>query len=153
MQTAISTTVNLHYVIKFLRAYRSLEKASYNAAFRIITYAFDASMARHLCDKWKYNEKDFGGFFLNLDHKGQERILNYWAISYDNRILHKILLLFNNRSCSNHTFERTLNLTGFTEPPEKHQFGNAANWGDYILSLPAEKQQLLLDAIVNNYEG
>ncbi len=59
---------------------------------------------------------------------------------------HELLKFFYNHGI-NEEPAPGINLTNIPSPEK--QYGNSANWGDYILSLSQDKQEIVLSAIIN----
>lgn len=144
-------------VIRFIKSYRNLEKASLSEGYRIIRQVIhdDSILASHLCDHWRWKKKGFGHFFLNLDDDVMTRIVTSWSIPNDYKIiflLRHFVKYFENNGIDEDL--PSIKETGIKKlPAVKKCFGNSKNWGDFILSLQPEKQKELLQWILNNYNG
>ena len=114
-------------------------------------------MRQHFRNAWYDKNRAFGQFYLNLSHFRQVYLLQHWDISdwQDGEYigtclrnpyyrimgrppakalqLHQLLKFFENYGI-NPQPAPSISLTQL--PPPEKQFGNAANWGDYVLSLP-----------------
>ena len=153
----------------FIIAYREIEKASPKMGQDLIRYLEKhKSTAQHLCDSWLGRNQDWGSFYLNLSHEFQYKILKFWGMEEQEgdeyvkqveknpqKMLfapvpdcimwpHQLLIFFNNHGIS----EKPTNDVFLTRlPGEDRQYGNSANWGDYLLSLPLQEQQSVIQQI------
>ena len=152
---------------KFITAYREIEAGDPKLTDDIILYLEKhKSTAEHLCDSWRGRKQDWGDFYLNLSHAFQYKILRFWGMAdpageqYFKQVEakpmammwadlpdcimwpHELLKFFYNHGISEIP-EPGIILS--TLPPFDQSYGNSANWGAYVLSLPeAEQSKLLL---------
>lgn len=115
------------------------------------------AMRQHFRNGWYDKNRAFGQFYLNLSHVRQVHLLQHWSISdwQDTEYigtclrnpyyrimarppakalqLHQLVKFFENHGISPHAAS-SIKLTQL--PPPDKRFGHAANWGDYVLSLP-----------------
>lgn len=154
---------------KFINAYREVEKGAPKLAEDIINYLEKHTpTAQHLCSSWRGRKQDWGSFYLNLSHEFQYKILKFWGMAepageeYAHQVEknpakmlfadvpdsikwpHELLKFFNNHGIDKIP-ETGITLSSL--PPDDRRYGNSANWGDYVLSLPAEERELLLHQI------
>ncbi len=175
-----ATQIPINLILQFLSKYREFEKATYDEGKHIINSAFPRSMtASYLVDRWRYNKKNFGGFFLNLDSVNQITLLHYWGIKGDDdakfleeykknqmvalftsprlrTLMHNVVLFFNNQGITKKIWFRESEPVDFqfsVFPKEAKCFGNSANWADFVLSLPRPEQVALLSKIASHYKG
>lgn len=158
---------NITDAIIFIKTYRIFEKSSLKFGKDTIkTVVKDDYTAKHLCNSWAGREKNFGSFFLNLDHSTQGDFIEFFGISVaglkeytakkeENPVatlwlsapptvewLHELLKYFNNHSVD--SFENLL------LPNTNYQgdrYGNSTNWGIYILSLQEENKYRVLSQL------
>ena len=147
----------------FLEHYRLMEKSSNEYSENIIKTVLPSHQVEHLCNSWRRRKKGFGSFFLNLSHANQGRIIKSWGIEIDGfdeylmekekneiasfflkapptiMLLHGLVLYFENHGIGD---SETVLLDSL--PRSDARFGNSANWGKYILSLPSNEQQVVL---------
>jgi len=149
-----------------------MEKGTLAMAKEIIFKLPDEEVHDHLFRAWKGKEKNFGDWFLNLSHSTQASLIRIFGqgiddSSIDNYIklknedpmralwmdapplvsrYHELLKFFYNHGI-NEKPAPGINLTNIPSPAK--QYGNSANWGDYILSLTRDKQEIVLSAIIN----
>jgi hypothetical protein len=158
-------------VLRLIEKYRRIENATLTSGFAFIKEISRPGLEKHLCGHWKGKNKSFGSFYLNLDHKLQFSILNFWAIThsldeqYINRVeedpramlferptgflsvAQKLLLFFENHGINpDPAGDGSVDLRVI---PKAKRFGNSANWGDYIISLPLSERVRVLSEILN----
>lgn len=78
-------------LLNFIRAYRLLERSSYESSKLIFKKAFYPTSfetkdvkqkVKYIHDQWRVKEKGFGQFFLNkLSRSKMINLLNYWGIT------------------------------------------------------------------------
>lgn len=154
---------------EFINAYREVEKGAPKLAEDIINYLEKhKSTAQHLCSSWRGRKQDWGSFYLNLSHDFQYKILKFWGMGdpagdeyalqvSENPVKmlfadvpdsimwpHELLKFFNNHGIDESP-ETGITLTSL--PPDDRRYGNSANWGDYILSLPGAERERVLQLI------
>ncbi|MVT12496.1 hypothetical protein [Chitinophaga tropicalis] len=154
---------------KFINAYREVEKGAPKKAEDIINYLEKHKpTAQHLCSSWRGRKQDWGSFYLNLSHKFQHKILKFWGLAdpageeYAHQVEespakmlfadvpdsiiwpHELLKFFNNHGIDEIP-ETGITLSSL--PPDDRRYGNSANWGDYVLALPAAEREQLLHQI------
>ncbi len=130
-------------------------------------------LRQHFRNQWYSKERQFGQFYLNLSHYRQVYLLNYWGIQdwQDEEYLgtclrnpfvrvagrppakalqlHQLLKFFENHGI-NQQLTQQITLTEL--PPDEKRFGNATNWGNYILAL-TDPEPLLRQLIVYENEA
>ena len=124
-------------------------------------------LRQHLRNQWYTKERQFGQFFLNLSHYRQIYLLQAWNICdwQDEEYvgtasrnpffrvagrppatalqLHQLVKFFENHGINS---QLTPQITLTELPVPDKRFGNASNWGDYVLSL-AQPEPLLRQLI------
>ena len=152
-------------VIHFIQCYRRLEQLPLEDGFaelRCLTESGkdvgDLSLQQHFRNHWFSKDRAFGQFYLNLPHYRQIYLLHHWGIegaedtmylfdSIRNPAfalmekppvivwqLHELVKFFENHGI-NEQLTPNIRLAVLPDEMDK-RFGNTANWGDYILSLP-----------------
>ncbi len=158
--------------IDFIKSYRAMEKGSLANAKEIIYQLPDDEAHDHLYSAWKGKENNFADWFLNLSHSTQAHLIRIFGqgisdTSIDDYIklknedpiralwmdapplvfrYHELLKFFYNHGINE---EPAPGISLMDIPKPDKQYGNSANWGDYILSLSPDKQENVLSAIVN----
>lgn len=159
-------------VIHFIQCYRRLEQMPLEDGFaelRCLTESdnetrSDLLLQQHFRNQWFSKERAFGRFYLNLPHYRQIYLLHHWGIqgaedsiylfdSVRNPAfalmekppavvwqLQELVKFFENHGI-NEQLTPSIRLAILPHDVNK-RFGNAANWGDYILSLPDPKSVL-----------
>lgn len=153
-----------------------MEKATLDIGYYIIRKVYaEKHFKDHLCDHWRGKKKCFSSFYLNLGTESQIMLLHYFGIKSEEdakylkmteqdersalfldappvaRTLHNLLLFFHNHGMNEGKIREGIYLK--TVPKvQKKRYGNSANWGDFILSLPIDEQQELIDSITINYQ-
>jgi hypothetical protein len=146
-------------IFKFIRLYKSFEALSLKHGFALIKEILknnkdEFHKISHLCDQWKWKDRHFGEFWMNLDYGVQIAFLKYWGFQNPGaeeflrlqdedplrvlwmdpppliKALHDTVMFF-----ENHAVEDVEDIKLPSVPPVDKQFGNATNWGEYILSL------------------
>lgn len=124
-------------------------------------------LRQHFRNQWYDKNRHFGLFYLNLSHYRQIFLLHHWGIfdwqdseyvgtalrnSYFRVMarppgkaiqLHQLLKFFENHGINEQLTDR---ITLSELPAEDKRYGNATNWGDYILSL--SDPELLLRGLI-----
>ncbi|CCH57561.1 hypothetical protein BN8_p06747 (plasmid) [Fibrisoma limi BUZ 3] len=114
-------------------------------------------LRQHFRNQWYDKERSFGQFYLNLAHYRQVYLLNFWGIQdwQDEEYLgtclrnpfvriagrppakafqlHQLVKYMENHGISSPLTDGVM-LTNL--PEMEKRFGNSANWGDYVLSIP-----------------
>lgn len=158
--------------LHFIRCYRRLEQMPLEDGFaelRCVATSDDKKeeqrLRNHFRAHWYSKERAFGRFYLNLPHYRQIYLLHQWDIknyedamyllecSRDSRFalmgpppattrqLHELVKFFENHSIG-HEPSSDVFLSDLPDDSDK-RFGNSANWGDYVLSLPDPQAVLL----------
>jgi hypothetical protein len=156
-------------LITFIKEYRKLENKLLRDSIKEIRYIFQND---HLISSWEGRKGNFGDFYLNLSPAAQFRFLEYWQLDdqeaheYVSRVKtdemtmlfvtpppsinlsYQVVLFFYNHPIDSHSIPGI----ELKDLPEHDKcYGNSANWGDYILSLPENRQQLVLGLIQKKY--
>ena len=151
-------------VLKFIQKYRALENSSYEMANghiqKMLSPKMSYSTIIHLCGHWKGKSKNFASWYLNLGTQTQIFILQSLGIVSDQDdkwlsefkrdemtgcfmnapdkagSLNSLILFFHNNAVDEGTFNyHNIPTTGINFPTLlKKQYGNSANWGDFILA-------------------
>ena len=154
---------------KFITAYRQVEKGTPKIGEDVINYLEKHKpTAQHLCSSWRGRKQDWGSFYLNLSHDFQYKILKFWGMGepegeeYAQQVQknpakmlfadvpdgimwpHELLKFFNNHGIQE---KPEIGITLTQLPADDRCFGNSANWGDYILSLPGTERERVLQLI------
>lgn len=157
--------------LKFITAYREVEKGAPKLGTDIIKYLEkNESTAQHLCSSWLGRKQDWGDFYLNLGRPFQYSILRFWGMAdpegeeYCKQVKanpmagmwmeapdcimwpHELLKFFYNHGIDEIP-EPGITLSIL--PADGRRYGNSANWGDYVLSLPKPEQSQLLQQLYN----
>lgn len=159
----------LKNTIAFIDKYRKLEIMPLEASTKEIHYVFQND---HLTSSWNGRKGNFGDFYLNLSHVSQFRLLEYFQIDdpsgrdYVSRMMadeiamlfitpplsiyfpHQVLKFFYNHGIEP---EAIPGIQLYDLPADDKCYGNSANWGDYLLSLPKERQGQVLNSIYKTY--
>ena len=169
----MNTTVQ--QTIEFIKSYRNMEKGTLANARAIIAKLSDDRPHEHLYGAWKGKESNFGDWFLNLDHSTQSEIIRIFGQGIDDETIdrynklkeeepiralwldpppivfhyHELLKFFYNHGIDEEPAPGIL--LSDIPVPEK-QYGNSANWGDYILSLTPENQENVLCSIAKRFQ-
>lgn len=178
--TATKTEVSTKDIFQFIKLYRAFEDLTLKLGYILIRDALKKYPGHewqidHLCDHWRYKERGFGVFWLNLDSRVQMWFIKYWGFNIEGdefylmhiekdasaalflkppaivQAFHNIILFFSNHAIDESTAEK-IDLPAL--PKEDKQFGNATNWGAFILSLSpffSNEQHQLLETIRDYY--
>ena len=153
----------LHFIRSY-RALEQMPLEDGFAHLRAITPRFPSedegevrAMRQHFRNAWYDKNRAFGQFYLNLSHFRQVYLLQHWDIGdwQDGEYigtclrnpyyrimgrppakalqLHQMLKFFENYGINP---QPAPSITLPQLPLSEKRFGNAANWGDYVLSLP-----------------
>jgi len=173
-----STWIPTETVLHFIHCYRRLEQLPLEDGFaELACLSTDQNgerqneLRKHFRAHWYSKERAFGRFYLNLPHYRQTYLLHQWdIIDYEDgtylwecqrdgqfalmgppplttRRLHELVLYFENHGIS---LRPTPDVVLPSVPDVFAQrFGNAANWGDYILSLPESEAGDVLIQLLN----
>eukprot|EP01012_Entosiphon_sulcatum_P033810 TRINITY_DN42825_c0_g1_i1.p2 TRINITY_DN42825_c0_g1~~TRINITY_DN42825_c0_g1_i1.p2 ORF type:complete len:180 (-),score=11.10 TRINITY_DN42825_c0_g1_i1:795-1334(-) len=147
--------IEINALLTFVSAYRRMEKANDLSNKKLIKNIVPPRKFDHLFSSWSGRNNDFGSFYLNLEYALQGKFVQHWNIQLSNftkylkdlekhpyaslftvppeelLYLNALVLFFNNNGIDPGCLEGF----EFSNLPEA-RFGNSANWGDYILSLP-----------------
>lgn len=174
----IHSKADIDNCILFIITYRALEKLKLKDGVSYISDVYKNETKwklEHVVDMWKEKKGNFGTFYLNLDSELKIRLYGYFGVSdeTDRKYLNRIgenpgAALFLNTS---HTYTRLRNLMVFFLnhsigespapwlslplkglPATESSYGNSANWGKYILSLPSIQQEKIIRTILDNYQ-
>lgn len=165
--------ITIQNTIDFIKSYRAMEKGSIAHAKEIIYQLPDDESHDHLFRAWKGKEKNFGDWFLNLSHSTQCYLIRIFGQGINDTTIdeyiklknedpvralwmdapalvfryHELLKFFYNHGINE---EPAPGISLMNLPEPNKQYGNSANWADYILSLDSQKQQSVIEAI-NEY--
>ena len=156
--------LNVDQILHFIRSYRRLEQMHLEDGFAELACVAKSDQAgeekrlrQHFRNHWYSKERGFGRFYLNLPHYRQLYLLHQWDLVHyedatylwecerDGRFalmaevpplakqFHQLILFFENHGINKQV---TATIVLDSLPIESDlQFGNSANWGDYILLL------------------
>lgn len=156
--------------VQFIQAYRRMEKGSDTNARSIIWKLSDHHQHGHLFAAWKGKERNFGDWFLNLDHTTQGEIIRIFGQGIDDHTIdeynklkekdpiaalwldppplvkryHELLKFFYNHGINE---EPATGIKLVSVPAGDKQYGNSENWGEYILSLTTLQQQYVIEQL------
>lgn len=165
-------------LLGFIQFYRDLEKQPLKKAYSTLkTLVLESDHTKkdfnHMCDKWHNSQRDFASYFLGslsfetviqmlkklgvADQEDQEFLdkcesdPHYQFLNYPTGVSFKIrlMLLFFNNNGINPNPIKGMHLQNL--PEEHKRFGNSANWGDYIFTLPNPGH--FFDVLYENYTG
>lgn len=168
MYTTIQNTID------FIKSYRNMEKGTLANAKSIISKLSDTHQHDHLYRAWRGKDSNFGDWFFNLSRTTQAEIIRIFGQAIDDQSIdsyiqkveespmaglfldpppivthyHELLKFFYNHGINEEPAEGII-LSNLPDPHK--QYGNSANWGDYILSFQPEIQETVLSAISNRF--
>lgn len=173
----INTTAKMLQLIKEYRNMERSSYTVANNVIKVVCELCERqNLTNHLANSWRSKEENFADWYLNLDQEFMYYILaSFNVLSYRDTdseeaeyltlleadpveatflplpglLEHsrKLLLFFNNNAIEADA------IPGITLPKipmlSKNKYGNSANWGDYILSLPSSDQDTIIQNIIN----
>ena len=82
MEQSIKIQRGLPVLDRLIPQYLAFEKLTLKdslAVFPVIFRGFDAELIAHLQDHWKGKKRAFDEFYLNLDHRCDRKLLEFWG--------------------------------------------------------------------------
>jgi hypothetical protein len=151
--------VSAEVIFRFIKLYKGMESVPLKDGYAWIKLAIGRNpekfhLVSHLCDHWRWKNRCFGEFWMNLDVEIQILFLQCWNFNVEGadtyleqlrsnpisalfiphpplvKALHDVVMYFENHPIENHP---TPDLTLTWLPPADKQYGSASNWGSYLL--------------------
>lgn len=173
---AAQAKISVADICEFISRYKWFESLSLREASAVLKAICSNSenqhKYQHLCDQWRWKKRRFGEFYLNLDYQLHIAFLKYWGFTikgleeYLQKVqqneavalfvdpplmvdtINKVVLFFGNHSiCPHVTDDLKLDIL----PRPAKQYGNATNWGEYILNLPVRERVRVLELVRDHY--